>query len=307
MDDIINTSNLTKYYGNVHAVDRISISVRKGEIYGFLGLNGAGKTTTIRMLLGMIRPTSGESYIYGKRVSAGNYQLWENVGYLVEMPYSYPELSVKENLEIVSELRNISDKRCIDNVMEKLKISQYAGRKAKDLSLGNAQRLGLAKALLHNPSILILDEPSNGLDPAGIVEIRELLSDLAENQGVTVFISSHILGEISKFATRIGIIHNGQLLQELDVKQLDNLRKKRLLVNSRDSELLHRFLINSSYSTEISEDGNWVLSDPQAISNPDTIAKMLVQADIPPTLLKVEEEDLESYFLRIIGMNGGVQ
>jgi ABC-2 type transport system ATP-binding protein len=307
MDDIINTSNLTKYYGNVHAVDRISISVRKGEIYGFLGLNGAGKTTTIRMLLGMIRATSGESYIYGKRVSAGNYQLWENVGYLVEMPYSYPELSVKENLEIVSELRNISDKRCIDNVMEKLKISQYAGRKAKDLSLGNAQRLGLAKALLHNPSILILDEPSNGLDPAGIVEIRELLSDLAENQGVTVFISSHILGEISKFATRIGIIHNGQLLQELDVKQLDNLRKKRLLVNSRDSELLHRFLINSSYSTEISEDGNWVLSDPQAISNPDTIAKMLVQADIPPTLLKVEEEDLESYFLRIIGMNGGVQ
>lgn len=307
MDDIINTHKLTKHYGNVHAVDRISISVRKGEIYGFLGLNGAGKTTTIRMLLGMIRPTSGESFIFGKRVSAGNYHLWANTGYLVEMPYSYPELSVKENLEIVCELRNISDKRCIDNVMDRLKISQYGSRKAKHLSLGNAQRLGLAKALLHNPSILILDEPSNGLDPAGIVEIRELLSDLAENQGVTVFISSHILGEISKFATRIGIIHNGQLLQELDVKQLDNLRKKRLLVNSRDNELLHQFLINSKFSTEISEEGNWVLSDPQAISNPDTIAKMLVQADIPPTLLKVEEEDLESYFLRIIGMNGGVQ
>lgn len=133
MNDIINTHNLTKHYGNVHAVDRISISVGKGEIYGFLGLNGAGKTTTIRMLLGMIRPTSGESYIFGKRVDAGNYHLWANIGYLVETPYSYPELSVKENLKIACELRNLSDKRCIDNVMEKLKITQYADRKAKHL------------------------------------------------------------------------------------------------------------------------------------------------------------------------------
>jgi ABC-2 type transport system ATP-binding protein len=307
MDDIINTRNLTKHYGNVHAVDSISISVRKGEIYGFLGLNGAGKTTTIRMLLGMIRPTSGESNIFGKRVDAGNYHLWADIGYLVEMPYSYPDLSVKENLEIVCELRNISDKKCIVDVMDKLQISQYSNRKAKLLSLGNAQRLGLAKALIHSPSILILDEPSNGLDPAGIVEIRELLSDLAANHGVTVFISSHILGEISKFATRIGIIHEGKLLQELDAAQLGNLRKKRLIVNARDTESLRQFLANSNYSTEKSEKGYLVVSDQKAISNPDKIAHLMVQAGVPPTLLKVDEEDLESYFLRIIGMNGDVQ
>jgi ABC-2 type transport system ATP-binding protein len=223
------------------------------------------------------------------------------------MPYSYPDLSVKENLELVCELRNISDKRCITAAMEKLQLLQYAGRKAKHLSLGNAQRLGLAKAFLHNPSVLILDEPSNGLDPAGIVEIRELLMDLAVNHGVTVFLSSHILGEVSKFATRIGIIHAGKLLQELDVGQLDTLRQKRLLINARDTASLRKFLVNSNYPTEVSEEGHLVLSDPKAISNPDKIAQLLVQAGIPPTLLKVDEEDLESYFLRIIGMNGGVQ
>jgi ABC-2 type transport system ATP-binding protein len=301
MDEIISTRKLSKHYGAVHAVDGISISVRKGEIYGFLGLNGAGKTTTIRMLLGMIRPTSGESCICGKKVDAGNYHLWRDIGYLVEMPCSYPDLSVKENLEIIGELRGISDKRCIDIVMDKLKLSQYSDRKAKHLSLGNAQRLGLAKALLHNPSILILDEPANGLDPAGIVEIRELLSDLAANHGVTVFISSHILGEISKLAARIGIIHNGKLLQELDARQLNDLRKRRLLINARDDKALKRFLADSNYPAVVSEQGHFALSDPKAIANPDTIARLMVQAGIPPVFLKVEEEDLESYFLRIIG------
>jgi ABC-2 type transport system ATP-binding protein len=301
MEEIITTRKLSKYYGKVHAVDGISLSVRKGEIYGFLGLNGAGKTTTIRLLLGMVRPTSGESCISGKRVDAGNYHLWRDIGYLVEMPCSYPDLSVKENLEIIGELRGMSDKKCIDDVMGTLKLSQYSDRKAKHLSLGNAQRLGLAKALFHHPSILILDEPANGLDPAGIVEIRELLNDLAVNHGVTVFISSHILGEISRLATRIGIIHNGKLLQELDAGQLNGLRKKRLLINARDHEALKRFLAGSNYQVELSEQGHFALSDPKAIANPDTMAQMLVQAGVPPVFLKVEEEDLESYFLRIIG------
>jgi ABC-2 type transport system ATP-binding protein len=221
------------------------------------------------------------------------------------MPYSYPDLSVKENLELVCELRNLPDRKCIDNTMAKLKLTQYANRKAKHLSLGNAQRLGLAKALLHDPAILILDEPANGLDPAGIVEIRELLSDLAANHGVTVLISSHILGEISKFATRIGIIHEGRLLQEMDVKQLNDLRRKRLLVNARDGGALREFLARANYSVDASEEGHLALSDPRAIASPDAVAQSLVQAGIPPTLLKVEEEDLESYFLRIIGVNGG--
>ena len=177
MEDIIITDNLTKYYGKVNAVEGISINVRKGEIYGFLGLNGAGKTTTIRMLLGMVSPTSGNSFLNGKRVNAGNHNLWEKVGYLVEIPYSYPDLTVVENLEIIRRLRNIPGTKAVDEIIDRLKLSSYRNRKAGNLSLGNAQRLGLAKAFLHNPDILILDEPSNGLDPAGIVEIRELLRD----------------------------------------------------------------------------------------------------------------------------------
>ena len=305
MNEIITTENLTKHYGTVRAVDGISISVRKGEIYGCLGLNGAGKTTTIRMLLGMIRPTIGASYIFGEKVDAGNYHLWRDIGYLVETPCSYPDLTVRENLDIVCDLRNLSDKSCVDDVMSKLGITQYSNRKSKNLSLGNGQRLGLAKALIHNPSILILDEPSNGLDPAGIVEIRELLIDLATNRGVTIFISSHILEEISKIATRIGILHVGKLLQELDATELNRLRKKRLLLNTRDGELFRHFLANANYSGEFTEEGYWSLSDQQAIDNPDMIARLMVEAGIPPTLLKVEEEDLESYFLRIVGEAGG--
>jgi ABC-2 type transport system ATP-binding protein len=307
MDKVIETKNLTKKFGTFKAVDAIDLTVRTGEIYGFLGLNGAGKTTTIRMLLGMIRPTSGESYLNGKKVDAGNQALWNNVGHLVEIPYSYPDLTVKENLEIMRRLRLIPDSKATDRVMEKLKIDQYKDRLAKHLSLGNAQRLALAKALIHNPSILILDEPANGLDPEGIVEIRELLHDLAQNQGVTSFISSHILGEISRFATRIGIIHVGRLLQELDTGQLEKFRKKRLLIHVQDIKGASSILSKEGYSSIITDDGMLEISGRDALTSPEKVNTLLVGSGYPPSMVKVEEEDLESYFLRVIGRNGGAQ
>jgi ABC-2 type transport system ATP-binding protein len=303
--DIINTNNLTKYYKKVHAVDSISISVSKGEIYGFLGLNGAGKTTTIRMLLGMIHPTSGSAYIKGKKVYADNIELWKNVGSLVEVPYSYPDLTVSENLEIIRRLRFLPDKSSVDKIIDKLQLGAYSDRKAKNLSLGNAQRLGLAKALIHNPEILILDEPTNGLDPAGIHEIRELFNDLALNQGITIFISSHILGEISRFATRIGIIHEGKLIQEIDTKELEKQCQKRLSVSAYDIQSAKEILIQSGYSLGETKNGTIDIIDENALKHPEAIATILVNSGYPPTLLKVEEEDLESYFLRIIGKSRG--
>ncbi|UCH13117.1 MAG: ABC transporter ATP-binding protein [Bacteroidales bacterium] len=306
MNDIIITENLTKYYGKVHAVDSISINVRKGEIYGFLGLNGAGKTTTIRMLLGIIRPTSGRSYLNGKKVHAGNHSLWDKVGYLVEIPYSYPDLTVYENLEIVRRLRLIVNSSPVESVMEKLKLSPYRDRKAKDLSHGNAQRLGIAKAIIHNPDILILDEPANGLDPAGIVEIREMLREMALQEGVTIFISSHILGEISRFATRIGIIHEGKLVQESDIDHLESSLYRRLQVKTDDTDGARSLLLKKGYTAAIEEDFMEV-SGKDAISNPENIASLLVHEGYPPTMLKVEEEDLESYFLRVIEKNGGAK
>ena len=300
MDNIIKTEHLTKHYGKVYAVEDVSLSVKKGEIYGFLGLNGAGKTTTIRMLLGIIHPTSGISFICGKRVNAGSYNLWENVGYLVEVPYSYPELTVLENLEIIRRLRHISDTNSVNTIIDKLNLTAYRDRQARYLSLGNAQRLGLAKALLHNPDILLLDEPANGLDPAGIVEIRELLKNLAFNNGVTIFISSHILGEISKLATRIGIIHQGRLVQEVNANQLKHLLCKKLVVDTYDKKAAQARLIKEGYAVNLSKAGIIEITGEKAINHPEEIATILVNVGLPPTLLKVEEENLETYFLRTI-------
>lgn len=307
MKEIIRSELLTKHYRAVKAVSGLSLSVGEGEIYGFLGLNGAGKTTTIRMLLGMIRPSAGNAYISGTRVKPGENKIWEKTGHLMEVPYAYPDLTVRENLDLIRRLRFIDDHQAVDSIMDKLQISTYASRKAKNLSQGNAQRLGLAKALIHNPELLILDEPTNGLDPAGIVEIRELLTGMAANHGVTIFISSHILGEISRLATRIGIIHQGCLISEFRTDQLDNLCKKRLLAGATESELAMKVLRGNGFSPQITEEGLLELNEPEAIRYPENVAKLLVESGVKLTLLKVDGEDLEAYFLRTIGMKGGKQ
>ena len=306
MGKVILTENLCKYFKKVKAVDSISISIGKGEIYGFLGLNGAGKTTTIRMLLGMIRPTSGSAYLNGKRVSAGNPELWENIGNLVEIPYSYPDLTVYENLDIIRRLRSIKNTNEVNKIITKLGLDPYRNIIAKNLSLGNAQRLGLAKALIHNPQILILDEPANGLDPAGIVEIREMLQDLAINKGVTIFISSHILGEIARFATRVGIIHEGKLILESGVSEMEKLRKKSLHIRTQNPDATKVLLENKGFNPLMSVGGSLEIHDTEALMNPEKIAVTLVNSGFPPVMLVVEEEDLESFFLRVIRMKGGI-
>lgn len=306
MDTAIETNNLVKRYGDVTAVDGLSLRVARGEIYVFLGLNGAGKTTTIRLLLGMVRPASGEARVLGTRIRVGEKKPWDSVGYLVETPHAYPELTVRENLEAMRRLRPGTEPKAVDRVIELLGLTAYADRRAGTLSHGNAQRLGLAKALLHNPELLILDEPALGLDPAGIVEIRNLLIELAREQGVTVFMSSHILGEVSRLAKRIGIIHQGRLLQELDVDELERNRRRRLVIRTRDCQAARSVLLDAGFSAEITSDGAVEVKDTAAIERPDDIATRLVNVGHAPTMLNVEEEDLEHYFLRLIGMDGGI-
>lgn len=305
MNTAIETNHLVKHYGRVTAVNGLSLRVERGEIYAFLGLNGAGKTTTIRMLLGMIKPTSGEAWVLGKRTQPGTAGPWERVGYLVETADAYPELTVRENLEAARRLRPGCEPQVVDRIIERLRLSAYAQRRAGTLSHGNAQRLGLAKALLHNPELILLDEPANGLDPAGIVEIRDLLHELAGQQGVTVFMSSHILGEVSRLAQRVGIIHQGKLLQEMDVEELERNRRQRLLVRARDMGKAQAVLAESGYAVQVDEAGSIEVRQAEAIEKPDEIATRLVQAGCPPTLLQVEQEDLEDYFLRLVGMEKG--
>jgi ABC-2 type transport system ATP-binding protein len=299
---VIETENLGKRYGKVTAVDALSLQVMEGEIYAFLGLNGAGKTTTIRMLLGMIRPTTGSASVLQTRVRLGSREPWALVGYLVEAPRCYPELTVAENLEVARRLHPGTAPQWVDQMIERLGLATYASRRAGHLSQGNAQRLGLAKALLHRPKLIFLDEPANGLDPAGIVEIRQLLLELTREQGVTVFMSSHILAEVSRLAQRIGIIHNGRLLQELNIADLEKNRRRRLLIKARNVEKARQALAASGHPAEITQDQTIELMDRLAIERPDEIASLLVKAGSPPMQLVLEEEDLERYFLRLVEM-----
>jgi ABC-2 type transport system ATP-binding protein len=300
----IETDDLGKHYGEIKAVEHLSLRVAEGEIYAFLGLNGAGKTTTIRLLLGMIKPTTGSARVLQTPVRLGASEPWDQVGYLVEVPHAYPELTVTENLEVARRLHPGIPKEAVRKTIEQLGLTAYAHRKTGNLSQGNAQRLGLAKALLHHPKLLFLDEPANGLDPAGIVEIRDLLLELTRQQGVTVFMSSHILAEVSRLAQRIGIIHEGKLLQELNVDELELNRKRRLLLRVRDIDTARQALVSAEQPAQMLPDGTIELTNASSIEQPDEVNRLLVQAGASPTYLAVEEEDLEQYFLRLVGMEG---
>ncbi len=300
----IETENLGKHYREVKAVEQLSLRVAAGEIYAFLGLNGAGKTTTIRMLLGMIRPTTGYASVLNTRVRPGNREPWQAVGYLVEIPHAYPELTVRENLEVARRLHPGTPGKAVDQMIERMGLAAYADRRAGNLSQGNAQRLGVAKALLHSPRLLLLDEPANGLDPAGIIEIRELLLELTREQGLTVFMSSHILAEVSRLAQRIGIIHNGRLLQESSIDELERNRLRRLLIRARDVESANRALLAAGHAPRLLEDGTIEIKSAFALERPDEINCLLVKAGTAPTQLMIEEEELEQYFIRLVGGNG---
>ena len=300
MNIVIETDQLVKRYGVVTAVDAVSLRVARGEIYGFLGLNGAGKTTTIRALLGMIRPSSGVVSLFGEPIGPGGCGPWRRVGHLVETPAAYPELTVRENLEVARRLHDVADRGATIRAIDRFGLAAYADRPARTLSMGNLQRLGLARALLHEPELLVLDEPANGLDPAGVVEVRELLRALAHERGVTVFMSSHNLAEVDRLATRIGIIHAGRLIEELDMHELERRRARRLAVDARDRVAARAALVAAGYAISlVGEDGLFVLGEPRAVAAPDEVARLLVAAGTPPTRLTVEQDDLEQHFLRL--------
>lgn len=300
MTTAIEIRALHKSFGPVRAVDGLELTVARGEVYGFLGLNGAGKTTTIRMLLGLIAPSAGRVTVLGEPVGPNGRGPWGRVGHLVESPAAYPELTVRENLEIARRLHGLRDRLATTRVIDQLGLTPYVDRRAGTLSLGNFQRLGLARALLHAPELLILDEPANGLDPAGVIEVRDLLHGLARDHGVTVFMSSHILSEVDRLATRIGVIHHGRLIQEWQAGALEALRARRLEVRARDLTAARSVLTQAGYAVDQDADSLW-LTDAVALEQPERVATVLVRAGAPPTRLAVMQEDLEAHFMRLTG------
>jgi ABC-2 type transport system ATP-binding protein len=222
---------------------------------------------------------------------------------MVETPHAYPDLTVRENLEIVRQLRQLKNPDTVDNIIAQMGLFPYANRRAKVLSLGNAQRLGLAKALIHRPDLLLLDEPANGLDPAGIVEVRNLLRRLAENNGVTIFISSHILSEVARLATRIGVVHEGRLIKELDTQELTEQEGQRLTADVGNPQKASAALQKASIKTRIEGNNTLVIVDKDVILHPEKVATLLVEAGCPPSRLVLEQKDLESYFLGLVGAN----
>ena len=295
----IETHGLTKRYREVTAVDRLDLRVRRGEVYGFLGRNGAGKTTTIRMLLGLIRPTAGDVTVSGRRIGPGETSVFGSVGFLVETATAYPNLTVRENLDIQRRLTG-APPAAVAASIERLGLGTYADRRAGRLSLGNKQRLSLARALLHAPEVLVLDEPANALDPAGIVEIRELLRSLADERCVTVFMSSHILGEVAHLADRIGIVHEGRLLEELDRAELHAKARSYVAVGVSDLTRAEEILRDAGFA-RVERTAEGVLHVLDAEDGTAQIARVLVGAGLELTRLEPAGEDLERYFLRLTG------
>lgn len=297
---IVQTKQLSKKYKQFYAVQNINLTINEGEIYGLIGLNGAGKTTLFRLLLGLIQPSMGTCFLFNQQVNRKNNHLWRHVGFIVENPSLYPELTVYENLHLYFNMQQLTNKQAINDVIKLLQLTRYQHIKTRELSLGNKQRLGIARALLHKPKLLILDEPVNGLDPAGIKDIRQLLQHLAYNENITIIVSSHLLSEIVKTTTTIGIIHHGRLIKEIKQEQLPELLKRTLLIHTNNNEKAFSLLKQRGYPFEQTKRGELKSSAPSLINLRGKIATLLVENNYSLKKLYVETENMENYFLRIL-------
>ena len=292
----LRTIALSKSYGNRLAVDRLDLNVERAELFGFLGPNGAGKTTTIRMALGLIAPTSGSVEILGLEVRSHRSEVLPRVGALVESPALYGYLSGRDNLRAVGDvLGGVSEKR-IDEVLEIVSLKGRDKDRVKTYSLGMKQRLGLALALLNDPDVLVLDEPANGLDPAGIVEMRDLLRELAA-QGKTVFISSHVLSEVQQICTRVAIINHGKLIRVAPVHELLESSGEYEVKVDAPAELVAVLRLQPWAQQARVEDGLVVTKAPEGRGR--NLIKFLVDSGQAPDSVRERQKDLEDIFLSL--------
>lgn len=301
MEYVIETKNLTKKYGSSPVVDNINLHVPKGKIYGLLGRNGAGKTTTMKMMLKLIKVTNGNINLFGEDFR--NNSLYKKIGSIIETPGFYQNLTARDNLKILAKLHgNITDKE-IQEALEVVGLHKEEKKTFSNFSLGMKQRLGIAAAIMHNPELLILDEPINGLDPIGISEIRSFLLRLSHEKGVTIFISSHVLSEIEQIADVIGVMNNGKLIEEVNILELQDKLKHYIEITVSDTKSAEKILKDNFSIKDYSIIDNtiYIYDSNKNISD---INKSLVQNNISVTKLNPCKETLEAYFENLIGGGG---
>lgn len=297
----MDTNALTKQYGTQVVVNKLNMNVKKGEIYALLGRNGAGKTTTLRMIMGLLKPTSGEVRIFGEKLNTNNSKVFQRIGALIEAPSFYENLTAQENLELIASLRGIHNENAINSALILVGLESENKKKVGKFSLGMKQRLGIALALMHEPELIILDEPTNALDPIGIQQIRVLIRDLCNQKNTTFLISSHILSEVEQLADRIGIIEKGNLLEET---YMDDIRKcNRHYVKMAVSNTMQTIPILESklgiFDFEIEDDNTLKIYEIER--DMAEVNRVLNNASIGVSEISMNKGNLEEYFIRVTG------
>lgn len=297
--DVIQTMGLCKRYGNKNAVNNLSIQVPKGSVYGFIGRNGAGKSTTQRMICGLASPSAGEIKLFEYPVTDPTVR--RKIGTLIEQPGIYPGMSALENVILQGYSIGLENpKKSALEALDAVGLSKAVKKKAKHLSLGMKQRLGLAIAMLGNPELLILDEPINGLDPEGIVQLREVIADLHRNLGVTIFISFHILGELSKIATHYGIIKDGELIEQTSAEELANKRKDYLTVKVEDAQKAAQLLSKELHIPAMEVVSSREIHLP-GFKDTAAVNRILYSNNYNVEEVFLHQQDLEEYFIELMG------
>jgi len=298
MNTILEINHLSKKYKDINAVDDLSFSVNSGDVYGFLGQNGAGKSTTIRMMLTLIEPTSGEINIFGKPLNKNRHEILSNIGAVIERPDLYKYLTAYENLKLFAKMSNINvTHKLLMDQLDMVGLSDRSKSKVKTYSQGMKQRLGIGIALVHNPDLIVLDEPTNGLDPQGIADIRHLIIKLSTEMGKTVVVSSHLLSEIELIANRMIVIHKGKKIVEGFVKDLLDPSKTLVEIETADNEMATSILKNSVFATKV-VDNNEKLHLTINKSDISSLIKFMVDANVQ-IIAVTPRHSLEDYFLSL--------
>ena len=301
MTNIVTINDVSKEYGPKKALDHVSFNLEKGKIYGFIGENGAGKTTLIRMLAGLSEPSEGSVSVFGQELSENTADLRKKMGFMVERPIFHGDLTARENLRLQMYLGGNPNYNNIDHLLDRVGLKNIEDRPVKDFSLGMKQRVGIAKALVNDPELLVLDEPVNGLDPVGMVEVRKVLKDLNEKEGITIFLSSHILTELFQLATDYIIIHHGRIIKIMTLDELVHFNSKGILVEADNLNALKEQVLSFAPDAQILPEGKNGLKIVNSGLTTRQVAEAGIKANTIITTLTQVGENLEDYYLKLLG------